>query len=461
MQIVYQRSCGIDIHKKMIVACLLVCTAQGVEKEIQTFSTMLQDLYRLRDWLKAKHCQAVAMESTGVYWKPIWNVLEEEMELLLVNAQHIKAVPGRKTDIKDAEWIADLLQHGLLRASFVPPRSQRELRELTRYRSTIVAERARLVNRLQKVLEDTNLKLTSVITDITGKSGRAILSAMLQGEQDPEVLADLARGRLREKREQLKEAVQGTLSEHHRFLLGSQLRQIDFLDGQLAELDQEVAQRLGLPIDPDDPDPSAGQRTKEEAESREEASAATEAEASQSTSSLSTIPEPPMRLSSAQVIGILDEITGINVRIGEIVVAEVGTVVDRFPSEDHLVSWAGLCPEAKISAGKRLSNKTGKGNRWLRQALIEAASAAARSKGTYLGAYYQRLRKRMGHKKAIVALAHRILVIIYHLLGEQQPYRELGPGYAEEQANDASKRWALRRLEQLGYQVTLQTVGVA
>ncbi len=461
MRILYERSCGIDIHKKMIVACLLICTAQGVEKEIQTFTTMLQDLYRLRDWLKAKQCQAVAMESTGVYWKPIWNVLEEEMELLLINAQHIKAVPGRKTDIKDAEWIADLLQHGLLRASFVPPRPQRELRELTRYRSTIVAERARLVNRLQKVLEDTNLKLTSVITDIMGKSGRAILQAMLQGEQDPEVLADLARGRLREKREQLKEAVQGTLSEHHRFLLGSQLRQIDFLDGQLAELDQEVAQRLGLPIGPDDPASSADQRDKQEGESRQEASAPVAAEASQSPSSLSAAPEPPTRLCSAQVISILDEITGINVRIGEIVVAEVGTVVDRFPTEDHLVSWAGLCPLAKISAGKRLSNKTGKGNRWLRQALIEAASAAARSKGTYLGAYYQRLRKRMGHKKAIVALAHRILVIIYHLLDEQQPYRELGPGYAEEQATEASKRWAIRRLEQLGYQVTLQSEEVA
>ena len=365
MRILYERSCGIDIHKKMIVACLLISTAQGVEKEIQTFSTMLQDLYRLRDWLKAKQCQVVAMESTGVYWKPIWNVLEEEMELMLVNAQHIKAVPGRKTDIKDAEWIADLLQHGLLRASFVPPRSQRELRELTRYRSTLVAERARLVNRLQKVLEDTNLKLTSVITDITGTSGRAILHAMLQGEQDPEVLADLARGRLREKREQLKEAVQGTLSEHHRFLLGSQLRQIDFLDGQLAELDQEVAQRLGISGSPDGPDPSGGQPPHELESQAPDPACSTE-----STPSPSAQSERPGRLSSAQVISILDEITGINVRIGAIVVAEVGTVVDRFLSEDHLVSWAGLCPEAKISAGKRLSNKTGKGNRWLRQALI-------------------------------------------------------------------------------------------
>jgi transposase len=459
MQVIYTRCCGIDIHKKIIVACLLICTAQGVQKEIQTFGTMLQDLYRLRDWLKAKQCQAVAMESTGVYWKPIWNVLEGEMELLLVNAQHIKAVPGRKTDIKDAEWIADLLQHGLLRASFVPPRPQRELRELTRYRSSLVADRTRLVNRIHKVLEDTNIKLTSVVTDITGKSGRAMLKALLEGEQDPEVLSELARGRLRGKREQLVQAVQGTLSEHHRFLLKSQLRQLDFFDKQLAELDQEIAQRLGVesrPDDPDDPDPLADQPTTEQTPQEPGLP-----EPAEGTPPPSGGTERSKVLSSTEVIALLDEITGINVRIGEIVVAEVGTVVDRFPTEAHLVSWAGLCPEAKISAGKRLSTKTGKGNRWLRQALVEAAQAAARSKGTYLGAYYQRLRKRMGHKKAIVALAHRILVIIYHLLNEQQSYRELGPGHAQEQADEASKRWAIRRLEQLGYQVSLQSAEVA
>jgi transposase len=309
---------------------------------------------------------------------------------------------------------------------------------------------------MHKVLEDTNLKLTSVITEITGKSGRTILNARLQGEQDPQVLAELARGRMREKREQLKEAVQGTLSEPHRFLLGSHLRQLDFLDGQLEELDQEIAKRLGLPNGPADPDPSAGQAANEQ-----RAEIAATNDANQSPKSPSSVSEPPTRLSSAQVIGILDEMTGINVRIGEIVVAEVGSLVDRFPTEDHLVSWAGLCPRAKISAGKRLSNKTGKGNRWLRQALIEAACAAARSKGTYLGAVYQRLRKRMGHKKALVALAHRMLVIIYHLLKEQQSYRELGTEYAEEKAAEASKRWALRRLKQLGYQVTLQPTEVA
>src|SRR5260221_3821562 len=255
MQVVYDRCCGLDIHKKLIVACVLSRTPQGVQKEIRTFSTMLSDLFRLRDWLKASDCQVVAMESTGVYWKPIWNVLEEELELLLVNAQHIKAVPGRKTDTKDAEWIADLLQHGLLRASFVPPRPQRELREVTRYRSKLVAERARLVNRIQKVLEDSNVKLASVATDITGVSGRAILQALLDGEDDPEVLAELARGRMRSKHDKLAQAVQGTLRDHHRFLLTSQLRQLDFYDLQIAKLDQEIARRLGVQTVQDNPEP--------------------------------------------------------------------------------------------------------------------------------------------------------------------------------------------------------------
>jgi transposase len=452
MRVIYERCCGIDLHKKMIVACLLIVTAQGVQKEIQTFSTMLPDLYRLRDWLKARQCRAVAMESTGVFWKPIWNVLEGEMELLLVNAQHIKAVPGRKTDIKDAEWIADLLQHGLLRASFVPPRPQRELRELTRYRSSLVAERARLVNRIHKVLEDTNIKLTSVATDITGKSGRAILDALLDGQDDPQVLAELARGRMRSKRNELAQAVQGTLSEHHRFLLKSQLRQLDFFDTQVAELDQEIAHRLGVPSGPDEPGPSTGQPSSQEAACDEPAA---------STPSLDAPPAPQEPLSSAQAMRLLDEVTGINGRIAQIVVAELGTQLTQFPDEAHLVSWAGLCPAAKISAGKRLSTKSGKGNPWLRQALIQAAHAAARSKDTYLGAYYQRLKKRMGGKKAIIALAHRILVIIYHLLTEQQAYRELGADHAEEQVAQASKRWAIRRLEQLGYEVTLQPAEIA
>ena len=452
MQVVYQRCCGLDIHKKLIVACLLIMSSQGVQKkESRTFSTTLADLYRLRDWLVANECQMVAMESTGVYWKPIWNVLEEGLALMLVNAQHMKGVPGRKTDMKDAEWIAELLQHGLLRASFVPPRPQRELREVTRYRSKLVEEQARLVNRIQKVLEDSNVKLASVATDITGVSGRAILQALLDGEEDPEVLAELARGRMRSKRDQLAQAVQGTMRDHHRFLLKSQLRQLDFYDTQIAELDQEIARRLGVQIGPDDPEPQGGGPTSGQPASSADPMPDGGADLTPRSPQLSSIPAR----SKAEVIRILDEVTGINQRIAQIVVAELGIQLDQFPSEGHLVSWAGLCPEAKISAGKRLSTKTGKGNRWLKQALIEAAHGAARSKNTYLGAYYQRLKKRMGSKKAIVALAHRILVIIYHLLKEQQSYRELGPGHADEQAAESSKRWAIRRLEQLGFAVTL------
>jgi transposase len=373
MQIRYHRCCGIDVHKKMIVACLLIITAQGVQKETQTFSTLVPDLFRLRDWLKAQGCEAVAMESTGVYWKCIWNVLEGEMELLLCNAQPIKAVPGRKTDIKDAQWIADLLQHGLLRAGFVPARPQRELRDLTRYRSSLAADRARLVNRIQKTLEDTTIKLASVATDITGKSGRAILEAILHGEQDPEQLAELAQGRMKEKRAQLVQALQGTLGDHHRFLLESQLRQLDFLTLQVREIDQEIAHRLGLPSDPDDPEPpdSPGSLPAKE-------EIAHPPETPEGGASPCVQPDFPQSLSSAEAIRILDEVPGINVRVGAIVVAELGLEMDRFPDEAHLASWVGLCPAAKISANKRLSTKTGKGNRWLRQALIEVANAAAR-----------------------------------------------------------------------------------
>jgi transposase len=297
------------------VACLLLMTSHGVHKEMRTFGTTLSDLYRLRDWLKANDCQMVAMESTGVYWKPIWNVLEEELALMLVNAQHIKAVPGRKTDSKDAEWIAELLQHGLLRASFVPPRTPRELREVTRYRSKLVEERARLVNRIQKVLEDSNVKLASVATDITGVSGRAILQALLDGQDDPQVLAELARGRMRAKREELAQAVQGTLGEHHRFLLRSHLRLLEVYDSQIIELDQEIARRLGVQTGPEDPDPDpkgGGPTSGQQVSSADHAS-----EGVQSTPEPLSQPTLEPARSQTEAMRILDEVTGINQRIAE------------------------------------------------------------------------------------------------------------------------------------------------
>ena len=323
------------------------------------------------------------MESTGVFWKPIYNLLEGEIPISLVNAQHIKAVPGRKTDVKDAEWIADLLQHCLLKASFVPPRPQRELRDLMRYRSALIADRARLVTRIHKILEDTNLKITAVITDITGVSGRAILGALLCGETDPQVLADLACRRLRGKRDQLLQAVQGELHESHRLLLSTQLRHLDFLDQQVDELDQAIAKRLGVPYAP---------RKRPRLLPQACAQTPTTGQLCSPCCSVEKVPCPQGSfLSEAAAIVLLDQIPGVSGHLAQVIVAELGTDMSRFPSEAHLASWAGLCPAAKISAGKRLSTKTGKGNVWLRQALIQAAHGAAHTKGTYLGAYYQRL----------------------------------------------------------------------
>ena len=501
MHVVYERCCGIDVHKKFVVVCLCILTAQGaILKEIRTFTTMTQDLLRMLAWLKQAGCSHAALESTGVYWKPIHNLLETELEVLLINAQHIKAIPGRKTDVKDAEWIADLLQHGLLRASFIPPRPQRELRELTRYRASLVGERARLVNRIQKILEDTNIKLDAVVTDITGVSARAILNALLAGQTDPHQLASLARGRLRKKKEQLEEAVQGTLKDHHRFLLANQLRHLDLLDQQIANFDREIAHRVGLDHPQADPEAADGQGptsqpealAQQEAEQVQQMPAldregrpevrpdpqATEREPSQGrepiAESVPSSQDPPEPLKEqatcsrgqteeeyARAITILDGVTGINERIAQIIVAEIGIDMHPFPSEGHIASWVGLCPGTKISAGKRLSGKTQKGNRWLRQALIEAAHGAARSKGTYLGALYQRLAKRMSRKKAIVALAHRILVIVSHLLKEQEPYQERGEAYVQQREHEDLKLQAIRRLQRLGYEVSVAESKVA
>ncbi len=408
MHVVYERCCGLDVHKTSVVACLLIAEGEGRScKEVRTFGTMTADLLALADWLAGAECTHIAMESTGVYWKPIWNLLEDQFTLLLVNARHIKVVPGRKTDVRDSEWIADLLQHGLLRPSFVPPRPQRELRELVRYRTTLVRERAAEVNRLQKTLEGANIKLAAVATDITGTSGRAILAALVAGTTPPAALADLARGRMRAKLPQLEQALAGRMEHHQRFLLTQQLAHVDFLATTIERVSVEIAERLHQCED---------------------------------------------------AIVRLMSIPGVGRRTAEVLVAEVGTAIGQFPSARHLASWVGLCPGNNESAGKQKSGRTRKGNPWLRTALVEVAQAAGRAKRTYLGAQYQRLVARRGKKKATVALAHTILVIAYYLLLRETTYQDLGNCYFDERDRKAVEHRLVHRLEGLGYKVTLEPV---
>ncbi len=408
MEVVYPRCCGLDLHKKVIVACLLTPGSGGTpHKEIRTFGTMTEDLLALADWLATAGCTHIAMESTGVYWKPVYNLLEGQFELLLVNARHMKAVPGRKTDVKDCEWIAELLRHGLLTASFVPDRPHRELRELTRYRTSLVQERSAEVNRLQKTLEGANIKLASVATDIMGASGRQMLAALVEGTTDSGELAQLARGRLREKAPQLERALTGHMGPHQRFLLARQLAHIDFLDGQIEQVSAEIAERL-RPVQ--------------------------------------------------AVIDRLDTIPGVGRRIAEILIAEIGTALARFPTAGHLASWSGMCPGNNESAGKRLSGKTRKGSPWLQMALIEAAQAASRTRTTYLMAQYRRLAARRGRKKALVAVGHTILVIVYYLLTRQTDYQDLGAHYFDERERRTVERRLVRRLQALGYNVSLDPV---
>lgn len=406
MQVLYPCCSGLDIHKKFVVACVLTTSAEGqVQKESRTFSTMTQDLLALLDWLQAAGCTHIAMESTGSYWRPVYNLLEGQFTLLVGNAYHMKTVPGRKTEVKDAEWIADLLRHGLIRGSFIPAPAQRQLRDLTRYRTHLVEERARLTNRLQTVLEDANVKLASVVTDIRGVSARAILAALRAGETDPVVLAELARGRMRSKREVLAQAVVGRFTPHHAFLITEHLSQLDYLEEAVERVSAEIAQRLA---------------------------------------------------DEQAALELLDTIPGVGQRAAEIIVAEIGTDMARFPSAKHLASWAGLCPGNKESGGKRLSGKTRKGNPWLRQVLIEVAHAASKTKDTYLSAQYRRLATRRGKQRALVALGHSILVMVYHILSRRRPYRELGPLYFDMLDRQRVQQRLVQRLERLGYTVNLQ-----
>ena len=411
MRIVYKRCCGLDVHKKVIVACLLLLEPDGeLRSEIRKFGTMTQDLLELLDWLQQAGCTHVAMASTGVYWKPIYNILEGHLEVVVVNAQHLKGVPGRKTDVLDAEWLAECFQLGLLKASFIPPAPVRELRDLTRYRTSLIRERARTANRLQKVLEDANIKLAGVVTDIQGVSAWAMLQAIVSGTTDPEALADLAKGLLRKKREQFVSALSGRVKPHHRFLIAEHLSQIEYLEQAIQRISAEVAERLH-----------------------------------------------PFEVEVKR----LDSIPGISRQIAEVMLAEIGWDMSRFPTDKNLASWAGMCPGNNESAGKRRNGKTRKGSRWLRHALIEAAHGAARTKNKYLKTQYHRIAAHRGKKKALVAVGHSILVISYHLLTRGQEYTDLGANYFDERDRNAVERRCVKRLEKLGFKVALQPTAIA
>jgi transposase len=411
MEVVVECCCGLDVHKATVAACVWRRDARGHgQKAVQTFGTMTADLLVLADWLKAHGVTHVAMESTGVFWQPVYNLLEADFEVLLVNAEHIKRVPGRKTDVTDCEWIADLLAHGLLKGSFIPPAPIRELRDLTRYRKALTDERVREVNRLHKLLQAANLKLSSVASDVLGLSGRRMLDALLAGTTDPAVLAELALGKLRTKLPALQQALQGRFSPHHRVLLAHLLAHLDFLDGAIAELSAEGQERIA-PFE--------------------------------------------------EVLACLDTIPGVDRKGAEGTLAEIGVDMTRFPTDGHLAAWTGLCPGNRETAGKRKSGKARKGDVWFRRYAIEMALAASRSQGTYLNALYHRFVRRKGHKKAIVAVAHAMVVIMYHVIKHKVPYYELGADYFDRLNVAAIKRHHVRRLEGLGFKVTLEPLEVA
>lgn len=408
MEVKYERCCGIDVHKQSLTACVIAPDADGhVAKVKRSFGTMSDDLKGLAAWLQEWQVTTVALESTGVYWKPVHNLLEGQFEILVVNPEHIKKLAGRKTDAADAEWIADLLRHGLLKGSFIPSALLRELRDLTRYRTRLGDERTSEVNRLQKVLEDANIKIGDVMSNVMGVSGRAILAQLVEGQTDPAILVSLAQGKLREKQDLLAKALVGTVNDHHRFMLMQHLTHIDYLDEAIERLDQQIRDKI-RPFE--------------------------------------------------AAVAVWDSLPGIGRRIAEIVVAEIGADLKPFEDAPHLASWTGLCPGNHESAGKRRTGKTRKGSKWLRRALVEAAHGAARKKQSYFQAQYARLVRRCGKKRAAVAVGHSLLVTGYSLITRQQTYQDLGSAYFDERDREGVKRRAIRRLEQLGFQVQIAPV---
>lgn len=407
MEVVHARCAGLDIHKRRILACVRVVKGRSVDRQVKTFGTTTGDLMALSDWLSSYAVTHVAMESTGIFWRPIYAILEGFFVLLVVNAGHMKAVPGRKTDVRDCEWIADLLAHGLVRGGFIPPAEVRNLRDLTRYRVSLVNERTREINRLHKLLETANIKLASVATNIMGASAQAMLKALLDGTTDPDILADLAKGLLRKKLPELRKALEGRFTDHHRLLLATILSHINFLDETITAIGEEI-NNVMAPFE-------------KEAE-------------------------------------MLDEILGVSRRVAETIISEIGVNMEAFPTDKHLASWVALCPGNNESAGKHKSGRTRKGNVYLRRVLTEAANACGNSKTSYLGARYQQLAKRRGRKKAIVAIAHSILVIAYHILKYKKPYYDLGPDYFDKLNKQHLVKYHQKRLQSLGFKVTIESL---
>ena len=480
MDVIHRQAAGLDVHKRTVMACVRLMDENGrVKNQVREFGTMTHDLRSLRDWLASQGVAHIAMESTGVYWKPIWNVLEEgSFELLLCNARDIKQVPGRKTDVKDCEWIARLLQHGLLRGSFVPSRGLRDLRDLTRTRAKVAEEKTRHANRLQKILEDTNVKLASVASDPLGTSGRAMIDALLDGEDDPKKLAELAKGRLRAQIPKLRLALEGQVTAHHKFMLRLHYDQVLHLEGVIEQLDVRIAAVMGMgtgkaTVVRDDnlplfPDPNAKPGDPYDGEEGDPPPGGSGAPTQRKTAPAGpeTASEPlsqtePLEKACglvvplSQAVELLCSVPGIGVRTAENVLAEIGDDMSRFPTADHLASWAGLAPGNNESAGKRRNGKTTKGNRFLKRALTQAAWGAQRTKGTYYGAQYRRLVGKRGKKRAIVAVARSVLVAIYHILERGVFYEELGDDYFDRLNSRGVTRYHVGRLKKLGFSVTL------
>jgi transposase len=404
MELIHERCAGLDVHKETVVACVRVAVGKKAEREVETFSTTTAGLLRLGDWLMERRVTHAVMESSGVYWKPVWHVLESFVELSLVNAAEVKNLPGRKSDVSDAQWLADLLAHGLLRRSFVPDKRLEELRVLTRTRKQTVQEVARHAQRIDKLLQDANIKLRSVLSKVLGKSGRAILRAMVDGESDPKALARLAKGKARNKEAQLVEALDGFIDDHHRFLLRQHLDAAEHLEGMIEAIEKRIDEVIA-PFE--------------------------------------------------WAVELLTTMPGISRTTACIFVAEVGADMGRFPSAGHLVSWVGLCPRLDESAGKHRSTKIRKGNAWLKTALVQCAWAAIRSPG-YLRTRYHRVRSRAGKMKAIIAVARKMVAAAYHMLSAREPYRDLGESFLDERDRDRVARSLTRRLARLGYDIELR-----